>query len=680
MNLMNNSTKLMAAVLCGVALAGCNAVETYDDSPVIPTPSSTVVINGDVSGLSATRPIELTIVTTNNGLNSGSRVVSFRGTNVLRFGAVNVGASYAISITKTPEGRTCTIANGSGTAMADVENVTVTCVRSNLPLYTVTAAIAPAISAAPPAGFAVTLTTEEGTETIRPTAGQTSVTFTLPVFYPSNPPAFNYTVTATNTAGGTTNTCAVTNPTGGLALPPTPGAVGANITNVTVSGCLFTITAAANYSAPPGVAASAMGAGGLQLGLRNQLTGAIVAQAPLINTYSNTAIAFPGPASTSGAWVSNPSALYEVVVQSHPANQFCIVVNGGRAQLVTTAANVAVLVRCRDVPALTANQLRGAYQLQPRAVDDANVAVATPLVPTRNFLTFFPNGTFLYGTHHATATTGVEHGFYNYNPGAATLGFTVWTDTNGGTAAATFGPGFTVGYPAISWTAGLSGRLGFEMPFSFTTFTLVPPGNVTATNVVRTVGSATVPATLSMQFGNFVPPPVAPATTPAANVNNVLTFVEPVNTAGEIQGVWTTADSKRVFIYNKTTFYGFHAGVNGAPNLQDACFTIEDASATTSFYTRRGGDTGCMTTANGTTGTVATGTVDVPNDTASNTTAPLIPGFEGRLPGSITNSILSPSPIQYTITTGSPNTLTIQNTLNDNPIGAPIVFTRATSY
>jgi hypothetical protein len=72
--------------------------------------------------------------------------------------------------------------------------------------------------------------------------------------------------------------------------------------------------------------------------------------------------------------------------------------------------------------------------------------------------------------------------------------------------------------------------------------------------------------------------------------------------------------------------------------------------------------------------------VDVPNDTASNTTAPLIPGFEGRLPGSITNSILSPSPIQYTITTGSPNTLTIQNTLNDNPIGAPIVFTRATSY
>jgi hypothetical protein len=183
-----------------------------------------------------------------------------------------------------------------------------------------------------------------------------------------------------------------------------------------------------------------------------------------------------------------------------------------------------------------------------------------------------------------------------------------------------------------------------------------------------------------MQFGDFALPPVSPATTPVANLNNVWTMTEPVSTPGEIQGAWTTADSKRVFVYNKTTYYGFHAGVNGAPNLQDACFTILNTSLAESFYTRRGGDTQCMTTANAAVGTVATGTVDVPNATATNTTAPLIPGFTGRLPGSQSNAVSSPSPVNYSVVAGTPDTLTIQGTLNGNPIGFPVVFSRATTY
>jgi hypothetical protein len=686
----SSSTKLLGAALCGVALAGCNAIETTDGSPVIPTPTQTVVINGDVSGLSKTRPVELKVVLTNNGINNGTKFVSVRDTNVLRFGAVNAGAGYAITVNKTPVGRTCTIANGTGTATTDVENVKVTCVRDTTQLYTLTTSIASGLSATPPAGFKVTLTTEEGSETITPTAGQATVTFALPVFYPggSNPPSFNYTVTATNTVGGTTNSCAVTNGTGSLVAAPAAPA-SPNVTNVNVSACTYTISAAATYSTPTGGTASAMGTGGLQLGLKSQLTGAIVAQAPLISAFSTTAVAIPG------TWVSNSSALYEVVVQSNPANQTCIVENGGRAQLVTAQANVTVQVRCRDIPVL-ANQLKGVYQLEPRTVSDTNTAIAAPRVPTRNFLTFFADGTFIYGTHHATATAGVEHGFYNYTPGAATLGFTVWTDTNGGITTPTlaFDPSFLTGTgtTAIDWTAGLSGRANYTMPFtfSFTTFAATNffPGNVTATNVVKTAGTASTRGTLSMQFGTFVAPPVAPATTPAANVNNVLTFTEPLNTAGQIEGAWATTDNKRVFVYNKTTFYGFHAGVNGAPNLQDACFTILDADLAESFYTRRGGDTGCMAASadlvdDARDGRVGTGTVDVPNATATNTTAPLIPGFEGRLPGAISNTILSPSPVHYKVTPGTggnPDTLVIQNTLNDVSIGAPITFKRARTF
>jgi len=683
MNLLNSRTTILAAMLGTAAMAGCDSIKSTDESPTIARPAATVVINGSVTGLSATRPIELQIVTTNNGLNSGTKTVSFRGTEILKFGAVEVGAGYTITIAKNPVGRACTIANGSGTATANVDNVSVTCIPDGTPLYSLTANIAPALSAAPPEGFAVTLTTEEGSETISPTMGQTSVTFELPVYYPHGLPTFNYTVTASNTVGGTTNKCAVTNPTGSLIH--VDGATETDVTNVTVASCLYTISAVAQYAAPPGGAPSAMGAGGLQLGLRSQLTGEIVVQAPVINAYGATAVAFPG------TFPSNSSALYEVVVQSHPAGQYCIVQGGGMAQLVTAQANVTAQVRCRNVP-VEANQLKGVYQLDTPPIQEVTgqdvpvgAVLPEPRVQTRNFIAFFPNGTFIYGTHHATATAGVEHGFYSYNPGASTLGFQVWTDTNGnpldfsGAApptGTTFSGDFLTAFLPVSRTAGISGRAGYTEAFSFTTFRYGPPGNVTATNVIKTAGAAGMPGRLSMTFG----------TASSTNLNPTWTLTEPVTTPGQIQGAWTDAENKRVFVYNRTTFYGFHAGVNGAPNLQDACFTILDATVAEGYYSRRGGDTGCMgaitTTAGGDPGDGLTnvGTVDVPNATTTNTTAPLIPGFAGRLPGAITNSVLSPSPIRFKVVAGNPDTLTIQNTLNDNPIGAPVVFTRTTTY
>jgi hypothetical protein len=92
-----------------------------------------------------------------------------------------------------------------------------------------------------------------------------------------------------------------------------------------------------------------------------------------------------------------------------------------------------------------------------------------------------------------------------------------------------------------------------------------------------------------------------------------------------------------------------------------------------------------MTTAAGaaitTNGTVSVGTVDVPEATTSaRTTGPIVPGFIGRMPGSQSTLTLSTSPVNYTVTPGTPDTLLIQNTLNANPIDQPITFKRATTY
>jgi uncharacterized protein (UPF0179 family) len=720
MNLLISHKRLALAVACSAALAACDSITTQNDSPSIPRPASTVVIGGTVTGLSATRPVVLAMTTTNNGINDGVQEFSVRGTEVLRLGAVATGANYNVQIVREPDGRNCTIANGSGVATTDINNISVTCVRDETPLYTVTAAIAPALSAAPPEGFAVTLTTEEGSETIYPTAGQSSVTFTLPIFYPAvtAPPPFAFTVTSTNTVGGKTNKCLVNG--GSRSLLDDDATTPANITTgITVASCLYTVSAVAQYAPPPGGVAEAMGAGGLQLALRNQITNEIDAEAPVITAYGPTAVAFPG------TFASNADALYEVVVQNHPEGQHCIVQNGGTVNLVTANANVTAQVRCRNVPSAD-KQLKGVFQRDTPAIREVaegdqpvGSTIPEPRVPTRDFLAFFPNGTFLHGTHRATATAGVEHGFYDYDPAADTLNFYVLTDTNGSAgsngnrlspAVAACGYTFSIDFPggapcaptmtvgpladfsgcggtctvtAPAWveqaarssqSGGLTGTVsGVPLRSNFNALSFNYPGvpePITATEVAVTPGAPGIAGKLSMRFGLDT----------GGNLNPVWTMTEPLSTQGPIEGAWASEDGKRFFVYDATTLYGFHAGVNGAPNLQDACYSILDWRVAESFYTRRGGDANCMTTANAELGLTAVGTVDVPNATTTNTTAPLIPGFIGRLPGSRSNLVGRPSPVRYKVEAGNPDTLTLQNTLNDIPVEFPVVLKRMTTY
>lgn len=757
-SIIRNSSRLAVFALCGTAMVACDSVKDVRSSPTYTVPAEKVSLSGTITGVGVgtNRPVGLTIVVKNDSLYGRptevganttlttdpatgkqvrTTVYSLRGVRALNFGSIDVGANYTISVTTQPFGRTCVVAkSGSGTVTAEVTDIEIRCDRDSTPLYRVTANIAPALAAAPPTGFKLTLTTEEGTQDISPAANQTSVTFdNLPIFYPAaNPPPFAYAVTATYPgANGTVNKCSVTNGSGEL------GTGGANVTNVTVNSCAFTVSAVATYSTPAGGTAQTMPTNGLKLGLKST-DGAIVLETPVITAYSTTPVVFPG------TQVSTATALYQVKVTQQPTGHFCIVDNGGLASLVNPA-NVTAQVRCRAIPA-GANQLTGTYQTvlaaEPTsrtiAAGGVNYVVSIPrplAAPTgRHFMTFFDNGTFLYGIHHARVVvgsnqvdqSGVEHGFYVYDPTAATLTFNVFTDSNGTNNAAglalgfgggalptgaTFSSNFLTVFPAASTVAGLSGAPGYALPFAGGNYG--PPGNVTATAVTKTAAIPSAPA----PSGNAVDPILAAVgprlsltfgTGTAARTWTLVQPISPTWTTGpfwasnSMEGAWATADSEQVWVYDNGTSYGWHAGVNGAPNLQDACYVIERRNASfggyTQYYSRRttnsgdafGGTVSCspgalvfpglQATPQYTAGTLTVagvGGVDVPNTATS--VPPIVPGFNGRMPGSSLSTLLSPSPSYFKVTAGAggaADTLTVQPTLNDAAVGTPLIFTR----
>src|SRR5690606_12020541 len=121
----------------------------------------------------------------------------------------------------------------------------------------------------------------------------------------------------------------------------------------------------------------------------------------------------------------------------------CVVVNPMAILFAPTLTSnptdiTAPSVQCRERPE-PARQLSGVYRhtssLWKRS-PDAEVSESTydaldfsrQNTASSNMIAFFPNGTFIYGTH-ANAVQ-VEHGFYDYDPVAGTLRFTINADTN----------------------------------------------------------------------------------------------------------------------------------------------------------------------------------------------------------------------------------------------------------
>lgn len=683
--MMSKSMKILAAALCGAVLAGCNAVEGAKEEPFVAIPAEQVVLQGRITGLATRRPVVLQ----NNGVSECVDKANPTGPKVLcgflatlgqpytpfTFGSVAKGSAYNVTVKTQPFGKVCTVTNGSGTiTTAEALDITVNCVNDPaVPRYFVKVTIPSTFGSLP--GAKVSLTTEEGTFDKIPAAGATSVQFDSAVFNSlTSLPLFQYTVSASTTEGGTVNKCIVTNPTnvvGTDVVPPTanvgvaPAAstawptVGSPAGAPVGSPCGFTIGGTLGYSAAPPAGTAVQTISGLQLKLKN-------VQGTTISTYdvpaftpasasATTPIIFGGTA-TPTVYKSNSGAVYDVVVSAQPAGQVCIVANGGTANLyfagITNPSNITnVNVRCRAVP--TANKLRGSYEfaggtslatttatangVTTTTVTDTTytptgstaVVVATPAggSPTttnttsasnyRNMVTFFEDGTFLFAGHggaSGVSANQVEHGFYLYDASLARIYFTLVTDTTAGTAN------------TPSPISGLSGSPG----------PLVVGGvsHYAMTSVVKTAGTR---STITGTFG-----PLGTTVTPNRATWNLR---EPLNVAGQMTGAWVTKDHREMWVYDFNTTYGYHIGVNGgAPNMQDACYTLDDYTKPTGYYTRRGSSTGCYPVGVNASGA---GTVDFQSPTLANT-----PGFIGRMPGSESAfDGRSPSPIYFTVAT-----------------------------
>lgn len=633
--------RLVGAVQCVMLVAGCGAAGEGRDQAAVAPPTQTVVLQGAVTGLGTRRPLVLqyngTDVCIDTAAPSGPRIecrfygVLNQTTSAFSFGALPVGTPYNITVKTQPFGKQCTVANGSGVLGTNPPQISVACVNdSALPRYAVSGTVAPAVATLP--GARVLLTTEEGVREI-PLNGQTAFQFDNALFNSqSSLPVFSWVVTALYSGtDGKTNNCSVVNGSNlgadGIASTVPTGSV----TNVQIAACAFPVSVTVAYNGTP---AATMGAGGVTLELRDPRTGA---KAVLRDPASGVDVTVPAlnitsftTASFARQLPSNSTAIYDLIVTGQPAGQTCVV---GSVSQLTQGSAVLLLnpvdtsnafftsknLRCRNNPA-PASRLRGTYQ--------QSVVTAGGTTVTRNFLTFFDDGTFLYGLHgtgaNCTVNCGVEHGFYAWNSAAGTIAFTPLTDTITGTNASRLS------------TGGAAGSL---------------------TSVVKVAGS---PAQITATFN--------------ASTNWLLTA--PPSIDGQMTGAWTTADQRRVWIYEGSKYTGFHMGVNGLGNVQDACFPIEDPAALSGFFTRRGNGTTCQL-GSGTAGSTSIFTLDIP----SAATAPRVPeGYVGKWPQSGSNADGRPSaPVDYVIVRGAPDQVTVQNTLLDGtPVDPPIVLYRMT--
>lgn len=630
-----SGSRLISAWLMAMALGGCDSVRNVLDKPVIEPPVAAIVLQGTISGLGSRRPLVLQLNgqdvcadTASQANNSPCRFFGIPGqtTSTFSFGSQPEGTVYEVTVKSQPFGKRCEVKHANGILGVSQTPPVVTCSNDPaVPRFPLTVQIAPAVAAIPSA--TVRLETEEG-EQVLPVNGATTLNFPDALFdSKDNLPVFKWFVTASMKERGTTDNCHVRGGTNELrdsqgqdiTRPPT-----GPVADVEVTLCSFTVEAAVDYQPADGKPALGMPEGGMQIALRRSRTGK---DERVVTLDQFSTITFPDIS-------SNDDAIFELAVIRPPQGMACLVGSSRQYQwgsavllLDPLDANRATNhgwitrrnVRCRTAPPPEA-RLKGSYRIL------AGPASGGTVLPTRNFLTFFPDGTYLYA-HHALGVAcsvgcGVEQGFYVFDEDGQRISFEPTTDTNGAS-----------GLSIVSIGAAIASPL---------------------TQVRRTLSS---PSRIEASFGD-----------------QTWHLVEPDHVPGQMAGVWATADGRRVWIFDADSYNGLHVGVNGLGNVQDGCYNIPDVTAAAGSYTRRGNNTTCQ---------LGPGyfTLDVPNAA----TVPRSPeGFVGKWPQSTSNADGRPSsPVNYLITPGSPDTLRIRETVNGSetvdgvtPVSPEIVLYR----
>lgn len=251
------------------------------------------LVGGEVSGLSGT------LVLANNGGNS--KTVTANG--VFSFSAsVASGQGYNVSVVSQPAGQTCAVERGSGTATAQISNVSVTCVNNGP--YTVGGSVA---------GLSGTLVLQNNGGDNLTSNADGAFTFSTPV-----------------TSGGSYVVTVLTQPAGQLCtVNQGSGTASGEVSNVAVtcSNLSYSISGIVNGLSFPGLVLQNNG-------------GDDVSVFPGAPGSPYEPFTFAGSVSQGGA--------YNVTILSQPFNQTCTVTSGGSG---TASGNVTdVVIDCSVVP------------------------------------------------------------------------------------------------------------------------------------------------------------------------------------------------------------------------------------------------------------------------------------------------------------------------------------------
>jgi hypothetical protein len=120
---MNLRPKALSLILFALALSGCSGHASLDSSSSGGS-SSSFTIGGNVTGLSGTG-----LVLEDNG---GDKLnISASGSFTFKT-AIASGKTFSVTVSTQPSSQVCSVANGSGTATANVTNVQVTCGSSSV--------------------------------------------------------------------------------------------------------------------------------------------------------------------------------------------------------------------------------------------------------------------------------------------------------------------------------------------------------------------------------------------------------------------------------------------------------------------------------------------------------------------------------------------------------------------
>lgn len=418
--------------------------------------ANTYTVGGTISGLTGTG---LTL-----RLNGGAPLPLAPGATTFAFPAVAAGTVYTVSVGAQPGSptQTCTITNGSGTVTtSNISNVAVACV-------TATFTVGGTVSGLTSNGLRLRL---NGGAPLTVAAGATSFVF------PAIASGTNYTVTVGQQPSAPTQSCTLANESG------TIGAT--NVTNVTVT-CVTVYTVGGTINNLGGSGLTLQLNGGTPLVLQPFTFNFSFAAVPNGTVYTITIAAQPtlpsqtctitggGTGTVNGANVTNVTlnCAYNGLtiggtIAGYAGSGLALRLNGapamtipgGRGKFVfpdffNPGDEFSVTISAQPAaPTQTCTIIRAHGQVPSNpGMPIANIAIqcltnaTSPLSGTyavllggaRQFVTFWPDGTYTLATRvndpscGASNGNGVEYGVYNWN--AATGAFTIRTgavDTNG---------------------------------------------------------------------------------------------------------------------------------------------------------------------------------------------------------------------------------------------------------